>query len=56
MSFWKKFKKVARTGGAMAKDVVGVMSHMPGPVGQAAKAVAPAAGVVSGMAKMMQQS
>jgi hypothetical protein len=53
MSFWKKFKKTMKTGGGMAKDVVGMMSHVPGPIGDAAKAVAPAAAVVSGMAKML---
>lgn len=48
-SFWKKFKKVLRTGANVTKGVAGVMSFMPGEVGAAAKVVAPAAAMVSGM-------
>jgi len=52
--FWKKFKKNMRIGGGMAKDVVGLMSLVPGRVGEAAKAAMPAATAMSGMAKFMR--
>jgi len=52
--FWKKFKKTMRIGGGMAKDVAGLMSLVPGRVGEAARAAMPAATVVSGMSKHMR--
>ena len=52
--FWKKFKKTMRIGGGMAKDVAGLMSLMPGRVGEAARAAMPAASAISGVAKGMR--
>lgn len=50
MSFFKKFKKVAHYGARHVKDVANLMSHMPGRVGEVARAVQPAADVVSALA------
>jgi hypothetical protein len=50
MSFWKKFKKAAHVGARHAKDVANLMSFVPGRMGEVARAVQPAATVVSALA------